>query len=85
MSRFCPKVNSDVTYMVCSECDTHICDTEYVEEKEHVVEITDESAALAKMIRDFNIRQGSPNGKYIKDINVLSIEIIKFLKENNEK
>lgn len=84
MSRFCPKVNSNVTYMVCSECDSHICDTEYVEKKEQCVEKTDESMALAKMIRDFNIRQGSPNGKYIKDINVLSSEIIKFLKEKQK-
>lgn len=84
MARFCPKVNSDVTYMVCAECDNHICDTEYVENKEQCIEITDESIALAKMIRDFNIRQGSPNGKYIKDINVLSSEIIKFLKEKQK-
>jgi hypothetical protein len=84
MSRFCPKTNSDVTYMVCAECDSHVCEKEYVETKEQCVETTEESIALAKMIREFNIRQGSPNGKYIKDINVLSSEIIKFLKEKQK-
>lgn len=83
MSRFCPKINSDVTYMVCAECENHICDTEYVETTEEV-EATEQSIALAKMIRDFNMRQGSPNGKYIQDINVLSVEIIKFLKEKQK-